>query len=44
LSKPFDNSTLDPDDVVGSFYNSWFAFDGYDIIAVAVEEVIEPQV
>lgn len=43
LSRPFDNSTLNPDDIVSSFYNSWFAFDGYDIISVALEEIIEPE-
>lgn len=43
LSRPFENSTLNPDMIAGSFYNTWFAFDGYDIIAVAVEEIKRPQ-
>ncbi|KAI6184725.1 B(0,+)-type amino acid transporter 1-like isoform X1 [Aphelenchoides bicaudatus] len=44
LNRPFENSTLNPDDVVGSFYNSWFSFDGYDIVATSVEEIIDPQI
>ncbi|KAI6216411.1 CRE-AAT-6 protein [Aphelenchoides besseyi] len=43
LSDPFQNSVLDPDSIIESFYNAFFAFEGYDISAVIVEEVVYPE-
>lgn len=42
LARPFANSTLDPDRIVTSSYNAMFAFEGYDLICVGVEEVKNP--
>jgi amino acid transporter len=43
LNHPFANSTLDPDPIIASVFNAWFAFDGYDIAAIVVEEVVDPR-
>ncbi|KAI6193511.1 Amino acid permease-associated region domain containing protein [Aphelenchoides besseyi] len=43
LSDPFQNSVLDPDSIIESFYNAFFAFEGYDIAAIVVEEVVYPE-
>lgn len=42
FSAPFTNSSLDPDDFVASFYGAFFAFEGYDVACVGVEEVVDP--
>ncbi|KAI6238112.1 hypothetical protein M3Y99_00738900 [Aphelenchoides fujianensis] len=42
FAAPLANSTLDPDELVASFYGAFFAFEGYHVACVGVEEVIDP--
>lgn len=43
LENPFVNSTFDPDKIISSSYSAMFAFEGFDLICIAVEEIFDSE-